>query len=214
MSRTDEWCERRLLARIHRYTLKRLRAEIEPVAARDFLRFLFAWQRVTDETRMEGPDALAAVLGQLEGFEAPAGAWETEILPARIAGYDPAWLDDQCLAGRIAWARLRPRSTPRRRVGERGQRRVCRAGADDADHLARAPARAAVGRAVADCPIRRRPARAPAPSPISSATTAPRFSTSWPTARGCCARRSRRRWPNWWRWGWSARTASPGCARC
>ena len=113
---TDEWCERRLLARIHRYTLKRLRAEIEPVAARDFLRFLFAWQRVTDDTRMEGPDALAAVLGQLEGFEAPAGAWETEILPARVAGYDPAWLDDQCLAGRIAWARLRPRGN----AGERG----------------------------------------------------------------------------------------------
>jgi ATP-dependent Lhr-like helicase len=113
---SEEWCERRLLARIHRYTLKRLRAEIEPVAARDFLRFLFAWQRVTDETRMEGPDALAAILGQLEGFEAPAGAWETEILPARIAGYDPAWLDDQCLAGRIAWARLRPRAP----VGERG----------------------------------------------------------------------------------------------
>ncbi|HEX2151466.1 MAG TPA: hypothetical protein VHG31_05640, partial [Stellaceae bacterium] len=112
----DQWCERRLLARIHRYTLKRLRAEIEPVAARDFLRFLFAWQRVTDETGMEGPDALAAILGQLEGFEAPAGAWETEILPARITGYDPAWLDDQCLAGRIAWARLRPRSN----VGERG----------------------------------------------------------------------------------------------
>jgi ATP-dependent helicase Lhr and Lhr-like helicase len=108
----DEWCERRLLARIHRYTLKRLRAEIEPVAARDFLRFLFAWQRVTDDTRMEGPDALAAILGQLEGFEAPAGAWETEILPARVSGYDPAWLDDQCLAGRIAWARLRPRGNP------------------------------------------------------------------------------------------------------
>src|SRR5205823_4428662 len=86
----DEWCERRLLARIHRYTLKRLRAEIEPVAARDFLRFLFEWQRVTEKTRMEGPDALAAVLGQLEGFEAPAGAWETEILPARVAEYDPA----------------------------------------------------------------------------------------------------------------------------
>jgi ATP-dependent Lhr-like helicase len=115
----DEWCERRLLARVHRYTLKRLRAEIEPVAARDFLRFLFAWQRVTNETRMEGPDALAAVLGQLEGFEAPAGAWETEILPARVAEYDPAWLDDHCLAGRIAWARLRPRN-PRPEFIERG----------------------------------------------------------------------------------------------
>jgi ATP-dependent Lhr-like helicase len=115
---TDEWCERRLLARIHRYTLRRLRAEIEPVAARDFLRFLFEWQRVTDKTRMEGPDALAAVLGQLEGFEAAAGAWETEILAARVAEYEPAWLDDHCLAGRTAWARLRPRNP--RPDGDRG----------------------------------------------------------------------------------------------
>ena len=106
----EEWCERRLLARIHRYTVKRLRAEIEPVAPRDFLRFLFDWQRVTADARMEGPDAVAAIAGQLEGFEAPAGAWETEILPARIAEYEPAWLDDHCLAGRIAWARLRPRN--------------------------------------------------------------------------------------------------------
>ncbi|MBV8573697.1 MAG: hypothetical protein JOZ58_01475, partial [Acetobacteraceae bacterium] len=101
-----EWCERRLLARIHRYTVKRLRAEIEPVAARDFLRFLFAWQRVSPETRMEGPQAVAAVIEQLEGFEAPGAAWETEILPARIADYEPAWLDDECLAGRVTWARL------------------------------------------------------------------------------------------------------------
>ena len=107
---SDEWCERRLLARIHRYTVKRLRAEIEPVAARDFLRFLFAWQRVTPDAQMAGPDALEAVVGQLEGFEAPAGAWETEILPARLKGYEPSWLDEQCLAGRIAWARLRPRN--------------------------------------------------------------------------------------------------------
>ncbi|HEY1796170.1 MAG TPA: DEAD/DEAH box helicase [Stellaceae bacterium] len=113
----DEWCERRLLARIHRYTVKRLRAEIEPVAARDFLRFLFAWQRVAPETRMEGPDALAAIIGQLEGFEAAAGAWESEILPARLKGYDPAWLDDLCLSGRVAWMRLQPRSRP---YGERG----------------------------------------------------------------------------------------------
>jgi ATP-dependent helicase Lhr and Lhr-like helicase len=116
----EEWCERRLLARIHRYTLKRLRAEIEPVAARDFLRFLFDWQRVAEPTRMEGPDALAAVLGQLEGFEAAGGAWETEILPARVDGYDPAWLDDHCLAGRITWARLRPRSLRPDAGGARG----------------------------------------------------------------------------------------------
>ncbi len=105
----DEWCDRRLLARIHRYTVKRLRAEIEPVAARDFLRFLFAWQHLTPDTRMEGPEAVGAIVAQLEGFEAPAGAWETEILPARIIDYEPAWLDDECLAGRIAWARLAPR---------------------------------------------------------------------------------------------------------
>ncbi|MBV8507010.1 MAG: ATP-dependent DNA helicase, partial [Alphaproteobacteria bacterium] len=107
---TEEWCERRLLARIHRYTVNRLRAEIQPVAARDFVRFLLGWQRVTADTRMEGPDALEVLVRQLEGFEAPAGAWETEILPARLDSYEPSWLDDQCLAGRIAWARLRPRN--------------------------------------------------------------------------------------------------------
>ncbi len=117
-AREDEWCDRRLLARIHGYTIKRLRAEIEPVAARDFLRFLLSWQRVAADARMEGPDAVEAVLGQLEGFEAPAGAWETEILPARVAGYEPGWLDDLCLAGRIAWARLRRRSV--KANGERG----------------------------------------------------------------------------------------------
>jgi ATP-dependent Lhr-like helicase len=112
---TVEWCERRLLARIHRYTVGRLRAEIQPVAARDFLRFLLGWQRVTLDTRMEGPDALEVLIRQLEGFEAPAGAWETELLPARLDGYEPSWLDDQCLSGRVAWARLRPRNG-----GERG----------------------------------------------------------------------------------------------
>ena len=106
----EEWCERRLLARIHGYTVKRLRAEIEPVAARDFLRFLLGWQRVTADARMEGPHAVDTVVGQLEGFEAPAGAWESEILPARLAGYEPTWLDDRCLAGHVAWTRLRPRA--------------------------------------------------------------------------------------------------------
>ncbi len=105
----SEWCERRLLARIHRYTVKRLRAEIEPIEARDFLRFLFEWQRVTAAGRMEGPDAVGAILAQLEGFEAPASAWETELLPNRISEYEPAWLDEQCLAGRFVWTRLAPR---------------------------------------------------------------------------------------------------------
>jgi len=104
----EQWCDRRLLARIHRYTVQRLRSEIEPVAARDLLCFLFTWQQVTRETRLEGPDALPAALTSLEGFEAPASAWETEILPARIAKYEPAWLDAQCLSGQRTWARLVP----------------------------------------------------------------------------------------------------------
>jgi ATP-dependent Lhr-like helicase len=104
----NEWCERRLLARIHRYTVKRLRAEIEPVAARDYLRFLFDWQRVSAEERMDGPEALGEVVEQLAGFEAPAAAWEKEILAARLSSYSAAWLDDACLAGRFAWARLTP----------------------------------------------------------------------------------------------------------
>ena len=115
----DEWCERGLLARIHRYTVKRLRAEIEPVAARDFLRFLFDWQRVAADTRMQGPEAVGELVRQLEGFEAPAGAWETEILPARLVEYEPSWLDDHCLVGQITWARLRPRNG-----GANGERKV------------------------------------------------------------------------------------------
>jgi len=107
----EQWCDRRLLARIHHYTVRRLRSEIEPVAARDFLRFLFAWQHVAEETRLEGPDALPVILSALEGFEAPARAWETEILPARLKGYQASWLDSQCLAGRTSWARLTPPTT-------------------------------------------------------------------------------------------------------
>ncbi|SFW68231.1 DEAD/DEAH box helicase [Luteibacter sp. UNCMF366Tsu5.1] len=102
-----EWCERHLLARIHRYTLGRLRREIEPVAPRDFLRFLLDWQHVTRTTQVAGPDALAGVIGQLEGFEAAAGAWESELLPARVTDYSIGWLDDLCRAGRVVWSRLR-----------------------------------------------------------------------------------------------------------
>src|SRR5262249_2048972 len=112
----EEWCERRLLARIHRYTGGRLRAELQPVSASDFLRFVVGWQRVAPNTRMEGPDAVEIIVRQLEGFEAAAGAWETEILPARLTEYEPAWLDDQCLSGRIAWARLRPRGAASNRT--------------------------------------------------------------------------------------------------
>jgi len=116
-STEEDWCERRLLARVHRYTVKRLRAEIEPVQAHDFLRFLSEWQRVLPESRMQGSDALAAVLTQLEGFEAPAGAWETEIIPSRVAEYDPQWLDEHCRAGRVIWTRLAARAPTRSGTG-------------------------------------------------------------------------------------------------
>ncbi len=106
-----EWCARRLLARIHRCTLARLRREIEPVPAAGFIRFLLAWQHAVPDERLEGPEGLAAALEQLEGFEAPAAAWEGDILPARVRHYDPAWLDGLCLSGRIAWARLAPART-------------------------------------------------------------------------------------------------------
>ncbi|HEX6864391.1 MAG TPA: DEAD/DEAH box helicase, partial [Thermoanaerobaculia bacterium] len=100
-----EWCERRLLARVHRYTLDRLRREIEPVSQADFVRFLLAWHRLEPDERMEGPESVQALLEQLEGFEAAAAAWEGEILPSRMKEYDPVWLDALCLAGRWVWGR-------------------------------------------------------------------------------------------------------------
>jgi ATP-dependent Lhr-like helicase len=116
---SPHWCERSILARIHRLTLGRLRREIEPVSAADFLRFLFRWQHVQPGTKLHGPRGLAEVLGQLQGFQAAAGAWERELLPARVTGYDPAWLDQLCLAGEVAWGRPSPggeaEEAPRRR---------------------------------------------------------------------------------------------------
>jgi ATP-dependent helicase Lhr and Lhr-like helicase len=103
-----EWCARRLLARVHSYTLNRLRQEIEPVASTDFIRFLLAWQKVAPEHQMEGPESVRAIIDQLEGFETPAAAWEGELLPARLVEYDPAWLDALCLSGEVVWARLTP----------------------------------------------------------------------------------------------------------
>ncbi|HEV7984944.1 MAG TPA: DEAD/DEAH box helicase [Steroidobacteraceae bacterium] len=107
----EEWCERRLLARIHRYTIRSLRAEIEPVASADFMRFLLDWQGLTRAPRPEGVGGLATVVEQLEGFEVPAVAWESDVLPARLHDYDGSWLDSLCLSGRALWARLdRPAS--------------------------------------------------------------------------------------------------------
>jgi ATP-dependent Lhr-like helicase len=102
----EEWCERHLLARIHRYTVKRLRREIEPVERVDFMRFLADWQHLSATTRMQGREALATVVEQLEGVQAAAAAWEADLLPARLKDYGGTWLDELCRSGRIVWTRL------------------------------------------------------------------------------------------------------------
>jgi ATP-dependent Lhr-like helicase len=109
----EEWCERRLLARIHRYTLKRLRNEIEPVSLADYQRFLFEWQGL-GSARREGREALRAVLAELEGLALPAAVWEREVLPARIADYGGDLIDGLCAAGEIVWWRPRPGATTAR----------------------------------------------------------------------------------------------------
>jgi len=101
-----EWCDRTLLARIHRYTVNRLRAEIEPVSPADFMRFLFRWQHVEEPARLTGVDGLREVIAALDGFELPAGAWERSVLPSRMTPYEPQLLDLLCLAGEACWARL------------------------------------------------------------------------------------------------------------
>ncbi len=102
----DEWCERHLLARIHRYTVKRLRREIEPVELADCMRFLADWQHLSAGTRMQGREALGTLVEQLEGFQAAATAWESDLLPARLKDYGSTWLDELCRSGRIVWTRL------------------------------------------------------------------------------------------------------------
>jgi ATP-dependent Lhr-like helicase len=102
----EEWCDRRLLARIHRYTLDRLRQEIEPVSIQDLVRFLLRWQHVAPGTQLEGKRGLLEAVAQLQGFDIPAVAWERHVLPARVAAYKGSWLDDLCFSGDVTWARL------------------------------------------------------------------------------------------------------------
>jgi ATP-dependent Lhr-like helicase len=112
----QEWCDRRLLARIHRLTIDRLRAEIQAVSPQDFYRFLFAWQRADGEHRVEGPEGLQAVLEQLDGCELPLASWESTVLSARVADYDPEWLDRLCFSGRVGWGRLSSPQNPKARA--------------------------------------------------------------------------------------------------
>jgi ATP-dependent Lhr-like helicase len=103
-----EWCDRRLLARIHRLTLGTLRKQIQPVTAAQFMRWLLRWQHLTPESRLLGERGTLEALQQLQGFEAPANAWEQQILARRIANYDPNVLDRLCLTGAVGWGRLSP----------------------------------------------------------------------------------------------------------
>ncbi|HKA34141.1 MAG TPA: DEAD/DEAH box helicase [Candidatus Binatia bacterium] len=103
-----EWCERVLLARIHRLTLGELRREIEPVTAADLMRFLFRWQHIAPGTQLHGRAGVEEIVGQLQGLELPAPAWEQHVLPARVANYDPRALEELCLGGVVSWGRLRP----------------------------------------------------------------------------------------------------------
>ena len=112
----QEWCDRRLLARIHRLTIDRLRAEIQPVSPQDFCRFLLAWQRVDPQHRVEGLEGLQSVLEQLDGCELPLAAWESAVLAARVNDYDPEWLDRLCFSGRVGWGRLSSPQNPNARA--------------------------------------------------------------------------------------------------
>jgi len=102
----EQWCERHLLARIHRYTVKRLRREIEPVALQDFMRFLFDWQHLSDGTRGQGSAMLPQIVGQFEGYAAATSAWDSDLLSARLKDYSSTWLDELCRSGKLVWTRL------------------------------------------------------------------------------------------------------------
>jgi ATP-dependent Lhr-like helicase len=103
-----EWCERRILQRIHRLTLGTLRKQIEPVSPAKFMRWLLDWQHIAPQTQLSGEEGVLAAIEQMEGFEAPAVEWERTLLPARVANYDSRWLDNLCLAGVVGWGRVSP----------------------------------------------------------------------------------------------------------
>ncbi len=105
-----QWCSRRLLTRIHVYSLKRRRADVQPSSAADFMRFLLRWQHATPETQVRGRAGLRAVIAQLQGYETAAGAWEKHVLTSRVGAYRPLWLDELCLSGELLWGRLSIRS--------------------------------------------------------------------------------------------------------
>ena len=103
-----EWCERRILQRIHKLTIATRRRQVEPVSPAKFMQWLLGWQHLAPQTQVSGEDGLLGAISKLEGFEAPAVEWEKTILPSRVANYDPRWLDQLCLSGVVGWGRVSP----------------------------------------------------------------------------------------------------------
>ena len=120
----SEWCDRRLLARVHRLTIGRLRKEIQPVPASEFMKFLFQWQHVATGSRLHGDEGLNEIIHQIGGYEAAASSWERFILPARMAKYEPELLDRLCLNGSVMWARLSPHPRFSSTEDESNRRRI------------------------------------------------------------------------------------------
>ncbi len=118
-----EWCERRILQRIHKLTISGRRKQVEPVSPEAYYAWLLGWQHVAPQTQLTGEEGLLDALARLEGFEAPAVEWEKSILPARVANYDPRWLDRLCLSGAVGWGRVSPHPAFRAADGN-GPRRV------------------------------------------------------------------------------------------
>ena len=193
-----EWCDRRLLARIHRYTLNKLRAEIEPVTAADFMRFLLHWQHVAGEDQVKGVDGLMAVVEQLEGFELAAAAWENDVLPARVADYD-AGADRPPVPER-------PRGVGPAHAGLEG------AAAQLADRADAARASRPLGRRDRRRRSSSRPRRRRCTKRWRSA--APRSSTSWLALQNCYPATSSAGLASWRARASPPPTASPACARC
>jgi len=150
-----EWCNRRVLARIHRLTLGRLRREIEPVNARDFMRFLYQWQHLKPGSQLHGPDGALHVIKQLQGYEISAAAWEGDVLRRRVGKYTSDLLDQLCISGEVVWGRLSPhpafddqdrgRNGPARRVRPTRSAPVALFLRDDASWLLEAAARRSAG---------------------------------------------------------------------
>ena len=122
-----EWCNRRVLARIHRLTLGRLRREIEPVNSRDFMRFLYHWQHLKQGAQLHGLDGTLHIIKQLQGYEISAAAWEFDVLRKRVGKYTPDLLDQLCISGEVVWGRLSPHPAfDDRERGSSAQRRRVR----------------------------------------------------------------------------------------